>query len=61
MHLFPKQGDREPWINTQDYRRDKKMFHNDTFDNGALVFSSPAADSEGETEESLPLVANSGR
>jgi monooxygenase len=61
MHLFPKQGDREPWINTQDYRRDKKMFHNDTFDNGALVFSNPAADSEGEAEESLPLAANSGR
>jgi monooxygenase len=26
MHLFPKQGDREPWINPQNYGRDKEMF-----------------------------------
>ena len=25
MHRFPKQGDHEPWINPQDYTRDKKM------------------------------------
>ncbi len=39
MHLFPKQGDREPWINTQDYRRDKKLFMSDSFEDGALVFT----------------------
>ncbi len=25
MHRFPKQGDREPWLNPQNYTRDKKM------------------------------------
>lgn len=38
MHLFPRQGDREPWINTQDYPRDKKLFRDTRFDDGALVF-----------------------
>ena len=41
MHLFPKQGDREPWINPQNYRRDKKMFRHGSFDDGALEFSTP--------------------
>jgi cation diffusion facilitator CzcD-associated flavoprotein CzcO len=27
MHLFPKQGDQEPWLNTQDLRRDRKIFN----------------------------------
>ncbi len=39
MHKFPKQGDREPWVNTQDYRRDRKLFLRDSFDDGALVFT----------------------
>jgi len=39
MHLFPKQGDRDPWINTQDYKRDKTLLGKDSFDDGALVFS----------------------
>jgi len=60
MHLFPKQGDREPWLNTQDYRRDKKLFRNETFDDGALVFSKPEPDSVSQTEQPLPLAANSG-
>lgn len=38
MHLLPKQGDREPWINPQDYRKDKKMFRHGSLDDGALVF-----------------------
>lgn len=41
MHLFPRQGDREPWVNTQDYKRDRKLFRSDAFDDGALVFSAP--------------------
>ncbi len=27
---FPKQGDREPWINPQDYAKDRKMFKSST-------------------------------
>ena len=39
MHLFPKQGDREPWINPQNYRRDKKMIRHGAIEDGVLVFS----------------------
>jgi cation diffusion facilitator CzcD-associated flavoprotein CzcO len=39
MHLFPKQGDREPWINTQDFRRDRKLF-NQPFDQDQSLFFS---------------------
>jgi cation diffusion facilitator CzcD-associated flavoprotein CzcO len=38
MHRFPRQGDREPWINPQNYGRDKKMIRFGTLEDGALVF-----------------------
>src|SRR5262249_34110185 len=41
MHRFPKQGDREPWINPQDYSRDRKMIRFGALEDGALVFSNP--------------------
>ena len=41
MHLMPKQGDREPWINPQDYKRDKKMFKHDPVDDGVMRFTIP--------------------
>lgn len=41
MHRFPKQGDRAPWINTQNYGLDKKMIRGDSLDDGVLTFSSP--------------------
>jgi monooxygenase len=41
MHIFPKQGDHEPWNNPQDYFKDKKMFRNAPFDDDALVFTNP--------------------
>ncbi len=43
MHRFPKQGDREPWINPQNYSRDKKMIRFGALEDGALTFSRPAA------------------
>ena len=39
MHLFPKQGDRAPWLNTQDYKRDKKLFRDGPIEDGCLQFS----------------------
>lgn len=39
MHQFPRQGDREPWINPQNYKRDKKMFRDSPIDDGVMVFS----------------------
>lgn len=38
MHLFPKQGSRDPWRNTQDYHLDKKLVHKAPLEDGALVF-----------------------
>ena len=43
MHLFPKQGDRAPWINTQDYARDKKLIGSAPLEDGVLTFDSPLA------------------
>ena len=49
---FPKQGDHEPWLNPQDYDRDKKMIRKGALEDGALVF-----DNKGELERrSAPRV-----
>ncbi len=50
MHLFPKQGNREPWLNTQNYARDKKMIRHAPLEDGALRFENPA----GEPARSAP-------
>jgi hypothetical protein len=42
MHLFPRQGDREPWINPQNYVRDRKMIRQSALEDGVLRFSNPA-------------------
>jgi len=36
MHLFPKQGDHAPWLNTQDYARDKAMVRSAPIEDGVL-------------------------
>jgi monooxygenase len=36
---FPKQGDRDPWINPQDYAKDKKMFRRSPVDDGVMTFA----------------------
>ena len=38
VHLFPKQGDLYPWINTQNYTQDKKMLRHGSLDDGVLIF-----------------------
>jgi hypothetical protein len=38
MHLFPRQGDREPWINPQNFKRDKKMFRESPIEDGVMIF-----------------------
>ncbi|MDR3512209.1 MAG: NAD(P)/FAD-dependent oxidoreductase [Caulobacteraceae bacterium] len=43
MDRFPKQGDREPWINPQNYARDKKMIRFGALEDGALIFDNPQA------------------
>jgi len=43
MHRFPRQGEREPWLNSQDYFREREHFATDRFDDGALRFSAATA------------------
>ncbi len=38
MDDLPKQGDREPWLNPQDYLGDRRRFLRETLDDGALIF-----------------------
>ncbi len=45
MHLFPKQGDRKPWINTQNYELDKTLLRRGSIDDGVLSFSRPGVHS----------------
>lgn len=39
MHLMPRQGDREPWINPQNYKRDREMFRYGDVDDGVMQFT----------------------
>jgi cation diffusion facilitator CzcD-associated flavoprotein CzcO len=41
MHIFPKQGDREPWINPQNYAADRKMFRKAPLEDGVMQFTRP--------------------
>ncbi len=43
MHLLPKQGDREPWLDPQDYARDKKRIRKASLEDGVLTFDNPVA------------------
>ena len=45
MHLFPKQGDKAPWLNTQNYREDKKLLSERNVEDGVLQFSNPVGTS----------------
>ncbi|MDE0747955.1 MAG: NAD(P)/FAD-dependent oxidoreductase [Porticoccaceae bacterium] len=38
MHLQPKQGDQAPWINTQDYRKERALFKEPLDGDSALHF-----------------------
>lgn len=42
MPLLPKQGDREPWVNTQSYTADRKLLRKGAVDDGVVQFSNPA-------------------
>jgi monooxygenase len=43
MHRFPKQGDHAPWVNPQNFSRDKKMIRFGALEDGRLIFSRPPA------------------
>jgi monooxygenase len=39
LPLLPKQGDREPWVNTQSYSRDKKLLRKAPVSDGVMRFA----------------------
>ena len=39
MHMFPRQGNHAPWVNPQNFARDKKMFRRAPLDDGAMQFT----------------------
>jgi cation diffusion facilitator CzcD-associated flavoprotein CzcO len=51
MHLLPKQGDRAPWLNSQNYMLDKKLIGDGPVDDGVLCFGN-AAGNEAEVSRS---------
>ena len=42
LQRFPRQGDREPWINSQMYARDARMIRG-ALEDGALIFNNRAS------------------
>lgn len=40
MHLMPKQAKSEPWVNTQDYRQDKRLIERSPVEDEMLFFES---------------------
>jgi cation diffusion facilitator CzcD-associated flavoprotein CzcO len=56
MHSFPRQGDKEPWVNHQTYKQDKQSLQVDPLHDGILIFSN-AKDEELrlEIKSSIPL------
>lgn len=59
MHMFPKQGDNEPWVNPQNYTNDKKMIRHGAIEDGALIFSNPGKAGEGVVDP--PQAAEAAR
>lgn len=51
MHRFPRQGDRAPWVNPQNYRRDRELFLKSPIDDGSLHFAPAPASLPEETQD----------
>ncbi len=49
LALFPRQGDRAPWRNTQNYVEDREQFRNAPLADGVLSFDHPRAGAVGST------------
>ena len=48
---LPRQGDREPWRNPQDYSSDRSMFREGPLEDGVLLFSNPAPEPERQAQD----------
>jgi cation diffusion facilitator CzcD-associated flavoprotein CzcO len=51
MHRLPKQGDREPWLNPQDYLGDRERFLEAPLDDGVLEFAAAGERRSRDTDE----------
>ena len=49
MPLLPKQGDHQPWVNTQSYSADRKLIAKAEIDDGVMQFTSVGVGSAGPT------------
>jgi len=49
LHLFPRQGDHDPWTNPQNYNRDKKLLRSGSLEDGVLVFDNASANKSEST------------
>lgn len=58
MHLFPKQGSKDPWRNTQNYLLDKKLIPNAPLEDGAMTFSHPLSESAADASTEAPARAD---
>ena len=38
LAIMPKQGDKDPWVHTQDYYVDKETLGNADLDDGTLIY-----------------------
>ncbi|MDG1411424.1 MAG: NAD(P)/FAD-dependent oxidoreductase [Acidimicrobiales bacterium] len=54
MHEFPRQGDQDPWLNTQDYLAEKKLIGNAKLEDGVLTFSNVAKPTTFSSNKSGP-------
>ena len=50
IHLLPKQGDRAPWLNTQNYIADRKMIREGPLEDGVMQFWNPDAATDAHIE-----------
>ncbi len=57
MHLFPKQGDKEPWLNPQNFHKDKKMVREASLEDGVLIFANGEASTTPKASDDEQLVA----
>lgn len=39
MHRFPSQGDKEPWLNPQNFKKDVELYRHATVDDGVMTFT----------------------
>jgi cation diffusion facilitator CzcD-associated flavoprotein CzcO len=55
MHLFPKQGDRDPWRNTQNYVLDKQAIREAPIDDDVLEFADVAITHRNPADKSTTI------